>query len=117
MLDRFKSNHRNDQTFLSPKVKAGICRSPRQTNKPNPQRIVAQFEKNVAQNSLNLSNCGLEDDSLLYLIQKALSSHIPYDINLHKNTISNNGLIKLMPYLTKVQAVNLANTGLSDSCL
>lgn len=61
-MNRSKSNLRNDQTFLSPKLKASNCRSPRHSAvKPNPLKIMAEYEKNIAQSTLNFSNCGLND--------------------------------------------------------
>lgn len=66
---------------------------------------------------MNLSNCALDDTSALYFIQKAFASHIPFEINLHKNSLSQAGLVKLLPYLMKVQTVNLACTGLGEGSL
>lgn len=80
VMDRSKSNNRNNQTFLSPKLKnSGNLRSPRQSaSKPNPLNIVVQYEKNIANNTLNLSKCGLDDEALIYFVQKAVTSHVPY---------------------------------------
>lgn len=44
-------------------------------------------------------------------------SHVPYEINLYRNTLTHNGLMKLLPLFLKVQTLNLAHTGLNDNCL
>lgn len=93
------------------------CRSPRQSVNKEPAKAVASFEKNMSQNVLNLSNSGIDDEALLYLIQKAFLSHTPFEINLSKNRLSQSCLVKLLPFMVKVQTVNLASTGLNEGCL
>ena len=99
-------------------MKYTAVRSPRNTaSRQNPLKVLALYEKNIAEDILNLSNCGLDDASALYFIQKAFASHVPFEINLYKNSLSQAGLVKLLPFLMKVQTVNLAGTGLGEGCL
>ena len=90
-----------------------LCHSPRQSFKrQDGTKTLSQYEKNMNQTILSFANCGLEDEGLLYFLEKAFKSHIPQEINLSKNKISISGFVKLLPYFLKVRTVNLASTGL-----
>ena len=55
-----------------------VCVSPRQSFKrQDGLKMLNQYEKNENQSILSFANCGLEDESLKYFVEKAFKIHVP----------------------------------------
>jgi hypothetical protein len=117
-LQRVKSNSRMESSMISPKNKSRAYRSSDTVKaKPDPLKIVKDYEKRAELLELNLADCELTDESLVYFVERAMNSHMPSSINLERNQLSTGGIYKFMPYLVKCKSVNLSKTGLGEGCL
>lgn len=117
-LQRVKSSSRMESSMISPKNKSRAYRSSDAVRpKPDPLRVVKDYEKRAELLELNLSDCELTDESLVYFLERALNSHTPSSLNLERNQLSMGGIYKFMPYVVKCRSVNLSKTGLGEGCL
>jgi hypothetical protein len=80
-------------------------------------KIIAQYERDEEATCLNLGDCSLSEDSLVYFLERACRARAPLEVNLEKNNFSTGGFTKLVPYLSGCTKINLSSCGLGEGCL
>jgi hypothetical protein len=80
-------------------------------------KIIAQYERDQEATCLNLGDCSLSEDSLVYFLDRACRARAPLEVNLEKNNLAAGGFAKLVPYLSACSKINLSFCGLGDGCL
>ena len=76
------------------------------------ERMLNDFKK--SKDTLDMTGCDLNDDEIFNVVLVA-SQHKPIQHHkLAKNTLSNEGLVKLLPYIDSSTSLNLSYNNLTE---
>lgn len=77
--------------------------------------MLAEFKKST--DTLDISNCDLQDESIVQIVGAASEIKKIKCLKLTKNKLTNEGLRMILGYLSYSTSLNLSFNALSDECL
>jgi hypothetical protein len=78
LLQRQKSNSRLETSIFSSSHSKMRLLSPKLPKpRPDPMRLISDYERNEQTTLLNLADCNLNEDSLVYFLERAGKARLP----------------------------------------
>lgn len=116
-LQRQTSKSSLETSILAPKPRIKMVTSPKLKPKPDAMSVITEYERDESIRCLNLSDCSLCEDSLIYFFERVVKVRPLLEISLQRNNIGAGKLTRILPYFINCIKINLSYCGLTEACL